>query len=142
VTPRTKTRPVRTSRHRWLVDSDIVPVVAAAAIAIGVAFAFLHDPAMIDAVAVSNPTDYDIAVAVRGTDGGWMPMSTATRNTTTTVNNVLDQGDTWTFRFTAQGKPAGELHIERDALEAAGWAIEIPPTTESILRAAGAQPPP
>src|SRR5687767_8111307 len=110
----TKVRSTRPSRLRWLVRSDIVPVVAAAATAAWVAFAFLQPPATINTISITNPTDYDIAVQVRGTEGGWTPMSTAHRNSTTTVADVIDQGHTWTFRLRAQGQPAGELHIERD----------------------------
>jgi hypothetical protein len=124
------------------VHGDLVPVVAAAAIAAGVALAFLRPPATVDAISVTNATDYDIAIDVRGAEGGWMPLSTAHRNSTTSAVEVIDQGDTWTFRLRAQGRPAGELHLQRDDLEAAGWAVEIPASTEQTLAEAGAQPPP
>ena len=105
----TKVRAARQSRLRWLVHSDIVSVATAGAIAVGVGFAFLRRPETIDTVSVTNPTDYDIGVAVRGAEGGWMPMSTAQRDSTTTVvSDVIDQGATWTFRFTAQGQQAGK----------------------------------
>jgi hypothetical protein len=71
-----------------------------------------------------------------------MPMSTAHRRSTTSAVDVIDQGDMWTFRFRAQGRPAGELHLQRDELEAADWAVEIPTSTEQTLADAGAQPPP
>jgi hypothetical protein len=124
------------------VHSDIVSVAAAGAVAVGVAFAFLRSPEMIDTISVANPTDYDIGVEVRGAEGGWLPMSTAQRNTTTVVSDLIDQGPTWTIRFTAQGQEAGKLEIRREALEAAGWEIEVPASTEEVLRDAGAAPPP
>jgi len=142
MTTSTKARSTRPSRLRGLVHHDLVPVVAAAVIAAAVAFAFLRPPATIDAIAVTNATDYDIAVEVRGTAGGWMPMSTVHRRGTTSVADVIDQGDTWTFRLRAQGQAAGELHLRRDELEAAGWAIEIPKSAEQTLSEAGTQPPP
>ena len=100
----TKVRAARQSRLRWLVHSDIVSVATAGAVAIGVGFAFLRSPETIDTVSVTNPTDYDIGVEVRGAEGGWMPMSTAQHNTTTVVSDVIDQGAIWTIRFTAQGQ--------------------------------------
>ena len=142
MTTRTTERSVRPSRLRWLVHGDLVPVVAAAAVAVAVAFAFLRPPPTIDAISVTNPTDYDIALEVRGAEGGWMPMATAHRHSTTSAVEVIDQGDTWTFRLRSQGQPAGELHLQRDDLEAAGWAVEIPASTEQTLAEAGAQPPP
>ena len=138
----TKVRAPRQSRLRWLVHSDIVSVAAAGAVGVGVAFAFLGSPATVDTISITNPTDYDIGVEVRGAEGGWMPLSTAHRSTTTVVSDVIDQGPTWTIRFTAQGQQAGQLEFRRQALEAAGWEIEIPARTEEVLRDAGAAPPP
>ena len=138
----TKVRAARQSRLRWLVHSDIVSVATAGALAIGFAFAFLRSPETIDTVSMTNPTDYDIGVEVRGAEGGWMPMSTAQHNTTTIVKDVIDQGAIWTIRFTAQGRQAGQLEIRRQALEAASWEIEIPASTEETLRDAGAPLPP
>jgi hypothetical protein len=138
----TKVRPVRPRRLVGLVHSDLLALAVSATVATWVAFTFLRAPVTIDTVAVTNPTEYDIAIHVRGSEGGWMPMSTAHRNTTTTVANVIDQGDTWTFRFEAQGHHAGELRIERDALEAAGWTIAVPDNAEAALHDAGTSPPP
>jgi hypothetical protein len=138
----TKVRPARQGRLRWIVHNDIVAVAAAGAVAVGVGFAFLRSPDTIDTISVTNPTDYDIRVEVRGAEGGWMPMSTAQRDTTTVVDDVIDQGPAWTIRFTAQGQQAGQLEIRRPALEAAGWEIEVPASTEEVLRDAGAAPPP
>jgi hypothetical protein len=138
----TKVRAARQSRLRWLVHSDIVSVATAGAVAVGVGFALLRSPETIDTVSVTNPTGYDIGVEVRGAEGGWMPMSTAQPNTTTVVKDVIDQGSSWTIRFTAQGQQAGQLELRRQALEAAGWEIEIPASTEEFLRDASALPPP
>src|SRR5262245_504700 len=142
MTAGTKDRASRRRRMGWLVHSDFAAVLAAGIVAVAFGFTFLRAPVTIDVVSVTNPTDYDIAIDVRGSDGGWMPMSRAQRNSTTAVAKVIDQGDTWTFRFRAQGHHAGELRIARDALETAGWAIEIPDSTEDALTDAGTSPPP
>ena len=142
MTTRTRSKAVRPSPLRWLAGSEILPVIAAALLALLVALGLLGDVARIDAISMTNPTSYNVAVQVRGDDGAWMPMSTARGQATTTVRDVIDQGDSWTFRFTAQGHPAGELHLTRDALEESGWVIEIPSDIEAQLREAGAPTPP
>jgi hypothetical protein len=142
MTTRTRSKAVRPSRLQWLLGTEILPVVAAAVLATLVAFGLLGDVARIEEISLTNPTGYDLAVQVRGDDDTWMPMSTARGQATTTVRDVIDQGDSWTFRFTAQGRPAGELHLTRAALERSGWAIEIPTDVEARLRQAGAPAPP
>jgi hypothetical protein len=103
----------------------------------------LELPAMVDGVTVENPTDYDLAVEVDGTDGdGRLILGTARRGGTMRAEEVLDRGAVWTFRFTGQGYTAGELRIERGELEAAGWTVAIPEEVGARLRAEGAVPSP
>jgi len=139
---RTRSRAVRPRRIEQLAHSDTFAIAIASAVAVALGFAFLQSPATVDTISIHNPTSYDIAVEVRGTDGGWMPLSTVRRHTTTDVVDVIDQGGTWTFRLRAQGRSGGQLHLERDALEAAAWAVEIPSGVEAVLHDAGAPLPP
>jgi hypothetical protein len=129
-------------RLRRLVHSDAGAFVAAGAVALAVALGGLREPPRISSVSITNATDFDIAVEVRGPSGGWMPLATAGRSETTSVADVIDQGDTWTFRFSAQGVHPGSLQVERRRLAASGWVIEIPPEVEQDLLRAGAPLPP
>lgn len=140
----TRTRPQhRHTRLRGrIIESDMFAFALAALVAVGFGNVFLRDPPRVDSVSLHNPTGYDIAVQVSGEDSGWLPLSTARRHDTKTVEGVIDQGDTWTFRFRAQGRPGGEIRLDRDQLEATGWVVEIPPAVEDHLRDAGAPPPP
>jgi hypothetical protein len=142
MTAGTKVRAARRRRLSGLLHSDSVAIAVSAVVALWFGFAFLRAPATVDTITITNPTDYDIGIEVRGSDGGWMPMRTAHRDSTTTTRSIIDQGHTWTFRFSAQGHRAGEMDITRDALKAAGWVIEIPASTEETLREAGTSPPP
>ena len=55
---------------------------------------------------------------------------------------MIDQGSTWMFHFTAQGKDGGEIRIERADLAAGGWRITVPERVGQRLRSAGAPPSP
>ena len=138
----TKARVTRRQPLRWLAHSDLVPVGLSALIATAVAFAFLQSPATVDSVSVSNPSDYNISVQVRGVDGGWMPLTTVPEHQTKATRDVIDQGDSWTFRFAAQGRSGGQVRIDRTALEAAGWTIQMPDHVIEQLVERGALPPP
>jgi hypothetical protein len=137
----TRTRPRATRARQRLGDSELLPFVVAAIVSMAFGAAFLRSPARVDEVSITNPTDYPIAVEVRGDTGGWLRLSTANAHATKTLSDVVDQGDTWTFRFHAQGHSGGEVHVDRDSLEARGWELEIPAGVGDQLRDAGATPP-
>ncbi len=142
MTTSTKPRAARQGRLHQLAHNDLAAVAVSAVIAITLAAAFMRSPPAIEAVSVTNPSGYDISVQVRGVDGGWMSLSTATSSRTTTTFDVIDQGDLWTFRFASQGRAGGQIEVLRSALDAADWTIEIPDQTIQQLADAGAAVPP
>ncbi len=100
-------------------------------------------PAYVERVTFENPTAYDLTVDVTGADhDGWLAVCTARRGTTATARRVIDQGDTWIFRFGAQGREGGELRVARRELERTGWKIAIPEAVGERLREQGAPLPP
>ena len=139
---RTEPRSAAPRYLRRLARSEAVAVLVAAGVAVTVGSALLRSPATVDEVSITNPTDYHIAVEVRGSRGGWMHLSTVPRHGTITVSEVIDQGETWIFRLTAQGRRASEFRTDRRELEAAGWAANIPIVAGTELRDAGATLPP
>ena len=120
---------------------------AAAGVAAIVALAFgprlLAGPAFVDQISIANRSEYDIHVEVTGADrDGWMSVRTARRRSTSTADDVIDQGAIWIFRFRAQGREGGELQKTRAELQASGWSIDVPDTVVVHLRQLGAPPTP
>ena len=67
---------------------------------------------MVASVTVVNDTEFSVGVRVTDDgDGGWVSLTTVGDGSTSEVEDVLDQGDVWTFAFTAQGHEAGELTL-------------------------------
>ena len=117
---------------------------AIGAVALAVAAAGLaREPAFVDRVDVVNRSPYELSVDVRsGGGGGWVPLGYADQASSTTVHDVLDQGDRWTFRFSAQGRFGGQVTLSRAALGADRWRVDVPEAVGERLRRAGAPPSP
>ncbi len=87
----------------------VATVVAGIAVLIVVA-RFLEPPSVVAQITVDNSTRYDVAIDVSGGDSpGSMAVGSARRTATTTFQEVVDQGDAWTFHFSAQGKDGGAV---------------------------------
>lgn len=117
---------------------------AVAAVALAIAAAGpARSPAFVPRVEVVNPTPYEVSVDVQGGPGdGWVALGYVDQGATTAVQEVLDQGRRWTFRFRAQGREGGRLTVTRAALERADWRVDIPREVETRLQKAGAPPSP
>jgi hypothetical protein len=117
---------------------------AISAVALAVAAAGLaREPAFIERVDVVNRSPYELSVDVRPEGGGgWVPMGYADQAATTAVHEVLDQGGSWTFRFSAQGRIGGQLTVSRADLGANRWRVDVPDAVTERLRRAGAPPSP
>lgn len=104
---------------------------------------FLDSPNMVGRLTVQNPTGYDISVdATDHRRQGWLGLGTAHRSTTSTFEEIVDQGEVWIFRFSAQGEHAGELRVSRQRLERDGWRIRVPTEVGERLKVTGAPLPP
>jgi hypothetical protein len=96
----------------------------------------------VEAVEVSNDTAYPTKVSVRGGEGGWLHLLTVQAGETQDVNEVIDQGDIWIFRFRYAGRAEVVKTFSRDDLDEAAWRIEVPPELEESLRERDVAPPP
>lgn len=141
---RTAVQPARRSGIR----SVLSKVVFAAGL-VGVAFTLpllfrlLEEPAVVSRITFENPTAYDLTIEATDAEGsGWLPLGTARRKDTTTVERIIDKGDTWIFRFAGQGEQGGELRIERAQLERESWRVRIPDRIGADLAVKGAPPTP
>ena len=97
----------------------------------------------VDDVTVVNDTDYPAHVDVSGRDrSGWLGLTVVAPETSTTVGQVLDQGDVWIFRFRYVGEYAEEMEVSRAQLVRNEWTVEVPQSFEQRLRDLGVPPPP
>lgn len=100
-------------------------------------------PRTVPRITFENPTAYALDIEVSpGTDTGWTSAGSVRQDSTADVQEVVDQGDVWLFRFDSQGESGGQLRMSRTELEAAGWRVVIPTDVGLRLAAAGAPPTP
>jgi hypothetical protein len=120
---------------------------AVLAVAVAAALAFLvgpsAGPATVPRLTFENNTAYTLDIEVSpGTSTGWTSAGSVRQHTTADVNEVIDQGDVWLFRFDSQGEEGGQLRLSRSELQASGWRIVVPDDVGTRLAAAGAPPTP
>jgi hypothetical protein len=115
-----------TRDHRKIWVSRVLTVVAAAA-AIVTAMQLLAVPSVVDRITVENPTSYNVTIYVTDNDrDGWMAMGVARPEASSTFDLVIDQGQTWVFRFSADGVDDVELQSTRRQLVGEHWRLPIP----------------
>ena len=104
--------------------------------------AALLGPRFVDAVTVVNESAFDVHVEVRAPGGPVLGLGTVPRDRDLRFASVLDQGDSWSFAFTAAGEDGGTVEVSRSALERDGWRLTIPATTTARFDEAGVPPAP
>lgn len=135
-------------RRRW--DDPWIDVVVAALVPLALfgATGFLDPPATVARLTITNPTDYDLSVAV-GTDDGTpgndadtdvVRLLTVLHGRTASTDHVPDQGDTWRIELRSQGVEADPIVLTRDQLEAADWQVSVPDAVADQLAERGAPP--
>jgi hypothetical protein len=84
-------------------------------------------PNTVDRITLVNPTEYDIHVHVTGRgERIWLPVAIVQARSAVVVEDVIDQGDRWTFRFLYTGEPLEETSLTREELGRSGWRVVIP----------------
>jgi hypothetical protein len=118
---------------------NLVVLLGVAALALVVDLLLQAPPPVVASVTMVNDTEFSVAVRVTDDgDGGWVSLTTVGDGSTSEVEDVLDQGDVWTFAFTAQGHDAGELTLTRAQLDRAAWTVAVPEAVADRLRSEGA----
>jgi hypothetical protein len=140
---RTRSRPSRADRparsFARLVRADAVAIVLAIASVLVVGIVLLDGPARVDHLTINNPTDYDLTIQLAsGPDQAWLPFAVMGLRSTREFHDVLDQGDSWEFRFRAQGQDGGDITVTRAQLEADGWQVTVPEVVVTQLQLLGA----
>lgn len=112
---------------RQVGQSVLTGVLALAMAAVVIASPATRLPSTVDRLSVRNPTVYAVEIDVRGAqEPGWLSLGSVWRDSTQTVEDVLDQGDQWIFRFRYGGEEAGELVLSRAQLRDEGWRVTVP----------------
>lgn len=89
-------------------------------------------------ITIENPLPYLVNVEVTGAErDGWFDLGSVRRQRTYVLEEVVDQGEEWVFRFSYGGVPAGGLVIRRNQLANDGWKITVPAAVADRLREAG-----
>jgi hypothetical protein len=126
-------------RFRWW----WIPLAVAAIAIVAIIPRAFSNPSTISQVSIVNNTSYALDVQVAGASkDGWTGLTTAERNKTTVVQDVVDQGKTWIFRLQSQGIDGGELTFSKADLEHSGWKVVIPDSVATRLASEGATPTP
>lgn len=137
-----RTRRVRPRRLTRYVTSASLIVVTTIAVAVPLG-RHLEGGPFVARISFVNPTAYDLRIEVTDTSRqGWAPVVTAQRTATTVAERVLDQGDVWIFRFSAQGEEVRELRLQRTQLASDRWHVRIPAELDADLKAKGTPPTP
>ncbi len=124
-------------QNRGILGTVLIAVLAAA-FALLVVVPATRPPSFVDRVTVVNPHPWSVEVAVTGEErDGVVGMASVGRERTKTVEDVLDQGRTWIFRFSYGGVDGGELVVSRSELERARWTVAVPEDFAARMRAAG-----
>jgi len=104
-----------------------------------VGIVLLDGPPRVDHLTINNPTDYDLTIQLApGPDRAWLPFAVIGLRSTREFHDVLDQGDSWEFRFHAQGQDGGNVTVTRAKLEADGWQLTVPDAVVTQLQLLGA----
>lgn len=136
-TGRVRRRPHVHFRWSWLAGA------IAAVVFVAVVPSMIADPPKISRLTLVNPTPYPVDVQVTAAlPDGWMELGTAQPGTTTVVQDVIDQGSTWLFRFTTDGYDGGQLQLGRDDLVGSRWRVTISASVGDRLAHEGATPSP
>ena len=141
----TVAQPDAPDRTRRSAGMGVVAVALGLAAALTMAFVagLSGGPTTVPRLTFDNPTDYALAIEVRPDgDPAWTSAGSVAQRSTGVVEEVVDQGEVWVFRFDSQGHTGGELRLTRAELEQSGWRVEIPRDVGARLAQHGAPPTP
>lgn len=131
------------TRHSMGLGVAAVALGVVAALAMAFVAGLSGDPTTVPRITFENPTDYALSIEVRpGDDPAWTSAGSVAQRSTEVVEEVVDQGDIWVFRFDSQGRAGGELQVTRAELEQSGWRVEVPHEVGARLAQQGAPPTP
>ena len=101
------------------------------------------DVAHVERITFVNAGDFPARVDVTDENrSGWLGIGIVPSNQETSFDEVIDQGETWVFRFDYAAKHQEEIELSRSDLERNRWTVEVPAEFEATLRELGVSPVP
>jgi hypothetical protein len=96
----------------------------------------MRGPKFVSSVTIDNPSPYVVSVDVAPANNSeWTQLTAISPGTTTSVSQIVDQGQTWVFRVASAGVDGGTFTVSRSDLASAGWKVTIPSSITARLRA-------
>ena len=87
----------------------------------------LQGPHVVPHVTIVNPSKYAVEVETAGAKrDGWTVLGSTPPKSSSTLDDVIDQGSTWVFRVHAQGVSGGDFVMSRALLARLHWQVTIP----------------
>jgi hypothetical protein len=123
------------TRERHIRAGTVVRVVAVVAVALVTLLVVdaAGSPPTVDGLEIRNPRRVAVTVEVSSESrDGWTQVVTVDRGTTARAERVVDQGDTWVFRFRSGPDELGEVVRSREELARSGWRVEAPPSADRL----------
>jgi hypothetical protein len=97
----------------------------------------------VDEVTIVDDTAYSVNVDVTDAErNGWLDLTTVGRESTRTVEEVIDQGEVWLFRFDYVDIHQEEVEVSRGELKQNDGTIEVTRGFQQRLRELAVPPPP
>lgn len=110
---------------------------------LGLLAASCSSVSFVERIVIVNQTDYPASVKISDASRkGWLDLAFAEEDAETSVQDVIDQGEVWVFRFEHEGVHEEEIAVPRSELSQANWNVEVPQKFEAALRELGIEPPP
>jgi hypothetical protein len=88
-------------------------------------------------VRVDNRAALPLQVDAAGADGGRLALGLAGPRATTTFQEVVDQGATWTFVVSYGGREVLRQTVSRQELAGRGWTVQVPESAAAELERQG-----
>ena len=119
-----------------------VPVIALVALLVVAVLApGLRPGPYVSGVTFDNSSHYAIEVSVSGgTHGASTLLGPIAEKSHTTGRSVYDEGSSWTFRVSTQGRDLGAVVMSRTDLEAGNWHVAVPDRFAEMLARANVPP--
>lgn len=135
--------PMLQERRRRRVDRELLLVAVAAAVAVAAGWTVTRPAEKVERLTVDNPTPWELTVQVgpRPPDA-WTTLGVVPAQGSWTVEDVLDQGDSWVVRFAVAGRESEPVRVSRADLRRDGWRVAVPRQVAQSFRSLEVPPTP